>query len=254
MKETSKTSKGIVFLDLETTGVEVAVDRIVQLAVVKRFNDGTVEEKTVLVNPSIPIPKGASDVHGITDEMVKDCPKFNQIAKSFYGYIEGFDIGGYNILGFDIPLLVEEFLRANVQFSFDNIRFIDVMNIYKKLNPRDLSSCYKNYTGKTLEGAHDALNDTRATADIFDAMMLKEELLIGKTIDEVSDISMLNKGIVDYAGKFMRNEAGVICFAFGKDKGNPVSKNLSFLDWIISKDFTQDTKNWAMKLKRGEAI
>jgi DNA polymerase-3 subunit epsilon len=247
-------SKGIAFLDLETTGVDVAKDRIVQIAVVRKDKDGTIEEKNYLVNPTVPIPKEATEVHGITNDMVKNEPPFSRIAKSFVEYIDGYDIGGYNILGFDIPLLVEELIRANIDFSFDNTLFIDVMNIYKKLNPRDLSSCYLHYTGKELSGAHDALIDTRATADILDAMMQKEEQLIGKTIEEVSEMSKRNDNIVDFAGKFIRNEAGVVCFNFGKDKGKPVSQNLGFINWMLDKDFTEDTKNWCRKIKKGEVM
>ena len=151
-------SKGAVFFDLETTGLDVSKERIVQIAVVKINIDGSKEEKNVIVNPTIPIPKEASDVHGITDEMVKDAPEFKQVAKSFYEYIEGCDLFGYNITGFDIPLLVEELIRAGIDYNFDNIKIVDVMSIYKKLHPRTLSACYNYYTGNILEGSHDALN------------------------------------------------------------------------------------------------
>jgi DNA polymerase-3 subunit epsilon len=251
---TSKQSKGIAFFDLETTGVDVAKDRIVQIAVVRKDNDGTIEEKKVLVNPEIPIPKESTEVHGITDEMVKNAPRFKQIAKSLYDYIEGYDLSGYNILHFDLPLLVEELLRAGVEFSFDNVRYIDVMVIYKKLHPRDLSSCYNHYTGKILDGAHDALNDTRATADILDAMLQKEESISTLDNDGLDSMSRGDKPMVDFAGKFTRNEAGVICFNFGKHRGVPVTKELGFIDWMLGKDFTQDTLNWARKIKKGEVI
>ena len=248
-------SKGAVFFDLETTGLDVSKERIVQLAVVKINNiSGEREEKKVLVNPTIPIPKEASDVHGITDEMVKDKPVFKQVAKSFYEYIEGYDLFGYNITGFDIPLLVEELIRAGVDYNFDNIKIVDVMSIYKKLQPRTLSACYNYYTGHILEGSHDALNDTRATVDAFMEMMEQETELQEKSIDELQEMSGVDKSRVDFARKFIKNDAGLICFNFGKSKGIPVSNDLGFLDWMLSKDFTQDTKNWALKIKRGEVI
>lgn len=257
-KQTTKTiaqfNKGAVFFDLETTGLDVSKDRIVQIAVVKINLAGEREEKKVMVNPTIPIPKEATAIHGITDEMVSDKPTFKQIAKSFYDYIADCHLFGYNIVGYDIPLLVEELIRAGVEYSFDNVNVVDVMTIYKKLHPRDLSSCYNYYTGKILEGSHDALNDTRATVDAFMGMLEQETQLNNLDIDAMQEFSGVNKNRVDFAGKFVRNDAGVICFNFGKSKGVPVAKDLGFLDWILSKDFTQDTKNWALKIKRGEVI
>jgi len=254
MNVTEITSKGIVFFDLETTGTDVATDRIVQIAVVKQNTDGSKEEKKVLVNPEMPIPKEATEVHGITDEMVKDCPPFKKFAKSFMGYIKGYDLSGYNILGFDVPLLVEELHRAEIEPNFGDIQFLDIMNIYKKLHPRDLSSCYNHYTGKILEGAHDALNDTRATADILPAMIEKEEALHELSYDDLCTMSLRNENMVDYDGKFVRNEANVIVFNFGKHRGEPVINHMGFLDWMLTKTFTKDTLNWARKLKKGEAI
>lgn len=253
MEQTSKTP--IAFLDLETTGTDIAKDRIVQIAVVKHFFDGRPrEKKCLLINPQIPIPKEATEVHKITDDMVKNAPHFSQIAKSMLGYLDGCIISGYNIMGFDIPLLVEELLRAKVEFSFDDTTFIDAMNIYKKLNPRDLSAFYKHYTGNVLEGAHDALVDTEATADGFFEMVRKEDVLVAMDNEALSKYSMMNDNIVDFAGKFVRNDAGVICFNFGKHRGQPVSTEMGFLDWMLNKDFTMDTLNWANRIKRGEVI
>ena len=247
-------TKGAVFFDLETTGLDVSKDRIVQIAVVKINLSNEREEKKVLVNPTIPIPKEASDVHGITDEMVNDKPTFKQVAKSFYEYIEGYDLYGYNIIGYDLPLLVEELLRAGVEYNFDNVRIVDVMSIYKKLHPRTLSACYNYYTGKILEGSHDALNDTRATVDAFMGMIEQEAELIDKSIEDLEEMSGVDNSRVDFAGKFVKNDAGVICFNFGKSKGLPVANDLGFLDWMLTKEFTQDTKNWALKIKRGQVI
>lgn len=254
-QKTSRESKGISFFDLETTGTDVAKDRIVQIAVIRKDKDGTVDKKSVLINPEMPIPKEATEIHGITDEMVKDAPTFKMVAKSFMNqYIDGYDISGYNILGFDIPVLVEELLRAEVDFSFEETVFIDVMNIYHMLNPRTLSACYLHYTGQELDGAHDALVDTEATVKILEAMLQKEEEVKGKSNIELSELSKKNENIVDFAGKFVRNEAGVICYNFSKEKGKPVSGNLGMLTWMEGKDFTMDTMNWVRKLKKGEVI
>ena len=247
-------TKPIVFFDLETTGISVATDRIVQIAIIKRNTNGEEEEKTVMINPLMPIPKGASDVHGITDDMVKDSPTFKSISKSLYEFIKGCDFGGYNILGFDIPLLVEEFIRAGIEVDFNDSNYIDVMNIYKKLYPRTLSACYKQYTGVELENSHDAMVDTKATVEIFNKMLVVEKEVIPNDFIELCKFSMYSEHIVDFAGKFTRNEANLICYNFGKNKGKPVSTDLGMLDWIIQKDFTKDTKAWALKLKKGEVI
>lgn len=247
-------SKPIVFFDLETTGVSVANDRIVQIAVIKKNANAEVEEKCVLINPLISIPKDASDIHGITNEMVKDKPTFKSISKSLYEFIDGCDFGGYNILGFDVPLLVEEFIRAGIEVDFSDVNYIDVMNIYKKLYPRNLSACYKHYTSKELENSHDAMVDTKATLEIYENMLLKEKEVLPDSFKELCKFSMYSPNIVDFAGKFVRNEANIICYNFGKNKGNPVSKDLGLLDWMIQKDFTKDTKNWAIRLKKGEVM
>jgi len=247
-------NRPLIFFDLETTGISVATDRIVQIAVIKKHPLGKTEEKCVLVNPIIPIPKGASDVHGITNEMVKDKPEFKLIAKSLYEFIKDCDFGGYNILGFDIPLLVEEFIRAGIEVDFSECNYLDVMNIYKKLYPRNLSACYKQYTGKELENSHDAMVDTKATQEIYEQMLITENGNIPTSFDELCKFSMYSENIVDFASKFIRNDANIICYNFGKNKNKPVSSDLGLLDWIIQKDFTKDTKNWALKLKKGEVI
>lgn len=254
MDLTNLESKGIIYFDLETTGVDTANDRIVQIALIKHEKSGEIEEKNVLVNPTIPIPEEATEVHKITNEMVANCPPFSKIAKSFYEYMQGYDIGGFNILGFDMPLLVEEFLRAGVIVDFSNVKFIDVMNLYRQVQPRDLAACYKLYTGKEIEGAHDALNDTRATVDAFMNMLKKEDDLKELSYDELCKFSQYDKEIIDYSGKFTRDEAGVIVFNFSKHKGEPAATNRGFLNWMIKQDFTQDTKQWVQKLLDGQAV
>jgi len=160
-------SKPIVFFDLETTGVNTSHDKIVQIGAIKLNIDGTEEVKNVLINPTIPIPAGATAVHGISDEDVKDKPKFNQIAKSFAAWLRGCDLAGYNSDNFDIPMLIEEFSKAGVEFPEDGTSFVDVLKIERLVNSHTLGNTYKRYTGDELEGAHDALADVRATLTIF---------------------------------------------------------------------------------------
>lgn len=229
-----------VFFDLETTGTDVATDRIVQIAMLKRFANGDPEEiKDLMFNPTIPIPKEASDVHGITDEMVKDKPTFKAYAKKIWDYMDGADIGGYNSIRFDVPLLVEEMLRAGITPDFTGVDMIDGFVAYRKITPRDLSSAYKFLTGKELEGAHNAKADILATVEVIDK--LREE----DFEDDIFDV----EEVVDYAGKFTRNEGGQVIYNFGKDKGKVVNRHDSFLGWMLKNQFTQDTKNWVRKLQ-----
>ncbi|MEK7226967.1 MAG: 3'-5' exonuclease, partial [Bacteroidota bacterium] len=157
--------KPIAFIDLETTGINLGTDRIVEIAIVKILTDGTRSVKRKLVNPEMPIPKGASDVHGITDEMVKDAPNFKQVAHELKQMLDGCDLAGYNSNRFDIPLLMEEFLRSQVDFDMRNRKLLDVQNIFHKMEPRTLGAAYKFYCNKNLEGAHGAEVDASATLE-----------------------------------------------------------------------------------------
>lgn len=235
--------RDIVFFDLETTGVDIAKDRIVQIATLKRFADGKPEEvKNLLINPEMPIPKEASDIHGVTDEMVKDCPPFKQYAMAIWEYMEGCDLGGYNHIKFDVPLLVEEFLRAGLTPDFSNVTMIDGFVAYRKMTPRDLTSCYETLTGKEMKGAHDAEADIKATVEVID--------FIQENASDSEELFEIESEVVDYAGKFGKNEGGEIIYMFGKDKGKVVNKFDSFLGWMLKNDFTMDTKNWVRKLQK----
>ena len=160
-------TRSIAFIDLETTGTNLATDRIVEIAIVKVGTDGICQSKRKLINPQMPIPKGSTDIHGITDEMVKDAPTFKQVANEIKQFIEHCDIGGYNSNRFDIPLLVEEFLRAGMEFSVDGRKLIDVQRVFHMMEQRTLSAAYKFYCQKTLEGAHGAEADATATWEIL---------------------------------------------------------------------------------------
>jgi DNA polymerase-3 subunit epsilon len=224
----------LIVFDLETTGVNTKTDRIVQICIMV---DGVC--KTRLVNPGITIPKEASDVHGITDEMVKDAPTFKQIAKSLFEVISGRDLCGFNSNHFDVPLLINEFARCGYDLDVSGVKLIDVSNIYRRLNPRSLEAAYKQYTGAELDGAHNAENDVKATWLLLEKIkeVHKEEL----HEKDLALYSNYDKKIVDLQGKFEETEKGIV-FTFGKHKGELASSHPSFLRWMIEKgDFENDT-------------
>jgi DNA polymerase-3 subunit epsilon len=245
-----KLSKPLIFFDLETTGVNISSDRIVQIAIVKMNVDGTTDEKTKLINPGIPIPKEATDVHGITDEMVKDQPKFGQIAKGLKSTFEGCDIGGFNSDNFDVPLIIQEFQNVGIEFPDWDVDFIDVLKVERIINSNKLGEVFKRYTGETLEGAHDALEDTRATKKIFAHQLNKlkdifaeiegfEGELTPKIIDRYCQGDQKR---FDYAGKtYIKDET--VFWSFGQHKDKPVLEDRGYLNWVLNKDFPIETKN-----------
>ena len=236
-------TKPIAFIDLETTGVNLGTDRIIEIAIVKILTDGTKSIKRKLVNPGIPIPKLSTDVHGITDEMVKDAPLFKQVAHELKQMLDGCDFAGYNSNRFDIPLLMEEFLRAEIEFDMKGRRMIDVQQIFHKLEPRTLSAAYSFYCNKTLDGAHSAEVDATATYEILEAQIAKYSTL-GNTVDSILKLTGEDQ-IVDFARRFIM-ENGVEVFNFGKYKGKPVAEVLrsepQYYDWMMRGDFPQHTK------------
>ena len=236
-------TKPIAFIDLETTGVNLGTDRIIEIAIVKILTDGTKSVKRKLVNPGIPIPKLSTDVHGITDDMVKDAPLFKQVAHELKQMLDGCDFAGYNSNRFDIPLLMEEFLRAEIEFDMKGRRMIDVQQIFHKLEPRTLSAAYSFYCNKTLDGAHSAEVDATATYEILEAQIAKYSTL-GNTVDSILKLTGEDQ-IVDFARRFIM-ENGVEVFNFGKYKGKPVADVLKsepqYYDWMMRGDFPQHTK------------
>ncbi len=253
----------VVFFDLETTGINISKDRIVELAMIKVLPDGTEEEKTRRLNPEMHIPKESSLIHGIYDEDVKDEPTFKQVAKSMAQFLEGCDLAGFNILKFDVPMLVEEFLRVKVDFEIDHRRLLDAQKIFHMMEKRNLSAALKFYTGKKLENAHSAMADTRATLDVFKAQIERydgEEVedLLGKKIGMIAnDMDLIhnltNKKMIDLAGRMVIDENGVERFNFGKHRGKPVleilNKEPSFYDWMMKGDFPLDTKRKLTQLR-----
>jgi DNA polymerase-3 subunit epsilon len=258
-----KLKNPLVVFDLETTGTNVSHDRIVEIALIKLMPDGTREEKSRRINPTIPIPTETSLIHGIYDEDVKDAPTFKQIAKSLIQFLEGCDLAGFNILKFDLPLLVDEFLRANQEFEVENRRILDAQKIFHLMEKRNLTAAYKFYCGKDLEGAHSAEADTMATLEVFQAQVEKYEGhmvrdLLGKEMGTfTNDMDQLhaltNKKMVDLAGRIVYNEQGEEVFNFGKHRGKRVSEVLSkepsFYDWMMKGDFPLDTKRRLTQLK-----
>ena len=234
----------IVFFDLETTGVDTARDRIVEISLVKVMPDGQEIVKTRRINPGMHIPEEASAIHHITDEDVKDCPQFAQIAKSLAQFLEGCDFGGFNSNRFDLPVLVEEFLRAGVDVDFKRRRFIDVQNIFHKMEQRTLVAAYKFYCDKDLQDAHSAEADTRATYEVLKAQLDRYPDL-QNDVASLADFSARGE-TVDYAGRIVYNDKGEEVFAFGKHKGRRVSdvfeQEPSYYSWMMNGDFPLYTK------------
>src|SRR6187399_2986987 len=199
-------TKPLAFIDLETTGINLATDRIIEIAIIKVLPDGKRSIKRKLINPRMPIPKQSSDVHGITDEMIKDAPAFKDVAHELKQMLDGCDIAGYNSNRFDIPLLVEEFLRADVDFDMKGRKLIDVQNIFHKMEQRTLSAAYMFYCNKSLENAHAAEADTNATYEVLLAQLDKYDSL-KNDVDFLSQFSGISKN-VDLAGRIIFNEKG----------------------------------------------
>lgn len=242
----------LVFFDLETTGINIATDRIVELCYIKVSPNGNEESKSMRINPEMHIPEASSAIHGIYDEDVKDCPTFKQIARELANAIEGCDLAGFNSNRFDIPMLAEEFLRAEVDFDMTRRKFIDVQNIYHKLERRTLSAAYKFYCGKDLENAHSALADTQATYEVLQAQLDKYPNELQNDMQFLADFSRMSNN-VDFAGRIVYNEQGVEVFNFGKYKGMPVTevlqKDSGYYGWVMQGDFTRNTKQVLTQLR-----
>ena len=240
------------FFDLETTGVNISKDRIVEISVLKVHPNGKEEQRTIRVNPEMPIPKEASEVHGIYDEDVKECPTFKEIAKELARFMEGCDLGGYNSNRFDVPLLAEEFLRVGVDFDMRKRKFVDVQTIFHKMEQRTLSAAYRFYCDKCLEDAHSAAADTTATYEVLKAQLERYGDKLENNIEFLSKFSTQNN-TVDFAGFIVYNEKGEEVFNFGKNKGVPVEKVLKeqpgYFSWIINSEFPLYTKKVLTEIK-----
>lgn len=247
-----KLQKPIVFFDLETTGVNAIHDRIVEISYIKVFPDGNEESKTLRINPERHIPEQSSAIHGIYDEDVKDCPTFKQVARDIAAIFVNSDIAGFNSNYFDVPMLVEEMLRAGIDFDITKCRLIDVQNIYHKLEQRTLSAAYKFYCGKNLEDAHSAQADTRATYEVLKAQLDKYPDKLNNDVQFLSSFSKMNDN-VDFAGRIIYNDKHIPVFNFGKYKGQSVEDVLArdpgYYGWMMQGDFSQNTKQVLTKLR-----
>jgi DNA polymerase-3 subunit epsilon len=251
------------FFDLETTGINVSQDRIIEIAMIKLMPNGETIRKSNLINPTIPISAESTAIHGITNEDVAGKPTFKEVAKEYIKFLEGADLAGFNILKFDMPMLVEEFLRAELDFDYSRKKIIDAQRIFHMMEKRTLAAALQFYCGKALEGAHSAEADTQATMDVLVAQVERYENKavtdnLGKKVGTITNsadtLSQLTAAdLVDLAGRMIKNAQGEAVFNFGKHKGKPVLKVFkdepAYYDWMMNGDFALDTKRWLTKIK-----
>ncbi|MBK8610750.1 MAG: 3'-5' exonuclease [Chitinophagaceae bacterium] len=237
-------TRPIAFIDLETTGVSLSNDRIVEIAIIKISPDGSRQVKRKLINPEMPIPKESSDIHGITNDMVKDAQTFKQAGNEIKMFIENCDMGGYNSNRFDIPILMEEFLRAGMDVDLSTRKMIDVQHIFYTMEPRTLTAAYKFFCDKELVDAHSAEADVDATIDVLMAQLERYKNL-GNSVESILEVIGEDK-IVDYARRFSFDDKGTEVFNFGKHKGKAVKDVLKaepqYYDWMMRGDFPLHTK------------
>jgi DNA polymerase-3 subunit epsilon len=236
-------ARPIVFIDLETTGINIATDRVIEIAIVKIMPDRTKTVKHKLINPQMSIPKASTEIHGITDEKVKDAPTFNEAANELKHFIDNAYLSGYNSNRFDITLFMEEFLRSGIELDMSNRRMLDVQTIFHMMEKRTLEAAYKFYCAKDLIDAHSAEADALATWEVLEAQLERYENL-GKTIDTVLQFTGEEK-YVDFARRFVLDN-DVEIFNFGKHKGRSVAEVLKaepqYYDWMMRGDFPLHTK------------
>ena len=252
----------LAFFDLETTGINVIKDRIVEFSIFKIMPNGEQIIRTQLINPTIPIPDETSKIHGIYDVDVADKPTFKEIAKELAKFLEGTDLAGFNSIKFDVPVLVEEFLRAGVSFDISKRKLIDIQRIFHMMEKRNLAAAYKFYCNKTLENAHSAEADTQATLEVFEAQVRKYENMdvydgLGNKIGVIkNDMEIIHnitaRNMIDLAGRMILKDKDII-FNFGKHKGKKVTdvldKEPSYYDWIMNSEFPLDTKRKLTEIK-----
>lgn len=257
-----KLSKPIVFFDLETTGTNILNDRIIEIAAIKIDLDQTETSKIWYCNPGIPINPDASAVHGYYDKDVQDFPSFADQAQEIFDFFRNSDLGGYNHIKFDIPLLIEEFSRIEMDFNLKNRRLIDAQKIFFLMEPRNLSAALRFYCNEELENAHSAMADTKATLDVLKAQIEKysgkippgfDHAPISDNLDDIH--KLVASKMVDLAGRIVLNDKNQKVFNFGKHKGRPVEdvfkKEPAYYDWMMRSDFPTDTKKHLTEIKLG---
>ena len=234
----------IAFIDLETTGTDISTDRIVELSILKIMPNGNRESKTMRINPEMPISAESTSIHGISNQDVAESPTFKDVAKNLFKFLEGCDLGGYNSLKFDIPLLVEEFLRCDIDFELKKRKHVDIQNIFHKKEQRTLEAAYRFYCDKTLENAHSAKADVEATYEILEAQIAKYDDLQAD-VDFLANFSARGNN-VDTAGRFVFNEKNEPIFNFGKYKGQVITevlkKDPGYYGWMMQGNFPLHTK------------
>ena len=242
----------LIFFDLETTGINVTSDRIVELCYIKVFPNGNEESKSMRINPQMPIPPHSTAVHGITDDDVKDCPTFKEVAKELELTFRDSDIAGYNSNKFDVPLLVEEFLRAGVEIDLSKRKFVDVQTIFHKMEQRTLVAAYKFYCGKNLENAHSALADTPATLEVLESQLDRYSDVLTNDVGFLADFTTVNRN-VDFAGRIIYNDKDEEVFNFGKYKGRKVTDvfrlDPGYYSWMMQGDFALNTKQVLTRIR-----
>jgi DNA polymerase-3 subunit epsilon len=243
--------RSIAFLDLETTGINISTDRIVEISILRISPEGKEEWFVSRVNPEMPIPPKSTAIHGIKDEDVASSPTFKEIAKNLVSYLEGCDLAGYNSMKFDIPVLAEEFLRVNIDFNFKKRKYIDVQVIFFKKEQRTLSAAYKFYCDKTIKNAHSSKADTQATYEVLQAQLDIYTDLVND-VEKLSDFSAHNTS-ADFIGRIIFDENGVETFNFGKHKGKPVEQvfkdDPAYYSWMMNGDFPLYTKKIITEIK-----
>lgn len=248
-----KLSRPIVFLDIESTGLDTQTDRIVELCVCKVSPQNEYTVKTYRYNPGIAIPEAATAIHGITNEDVKDCPAFSQHAKGILAFLEGCDIAGYNSNNYDLPLLYSELTRAGVEWDWRQHHLIDVGNIFKIKEERTLAAATKFYCNRELESAHSAEADVIATAEVFFCQLERYDDMPDE-VEALARFSNYDKPMLDMQGKFTTDEDGDVIFTFGKHRGNKAKHHIDFCEWMAYKaTFPKDTVDVAMRVINGLA-
>lgn len=260
MLDTLRLQRPLVFFDVETTGTNPVKDKIVELCAIKIMNDPQDASRksrmtyVQLFNPEMEIPAEVSRVHGITNEMVKNQPPFRVKAKEVADFFTGCDVAGFNIARFDIPILVEEFLRSGLSYNpLEHAKIIDAMSIFHKKEPRNLEAALKFYAGETLEQAHTAEADVEATIKVLDGQLKKYSDLV-PTTEALQEFTALKFSTLDYDGKFTRDKNGEIVFNFGSNKGKRVADNPGMVQWMLDRDFSEHTKFIARKILKGEIV
>lgn len=247
-----KLKRPIIFFDIESTGVDPAKDHIVEISLIKVHPDGREEVKTRRINPGVHIPEASTAIHGITDEDVAGEPTFPQVAKSLAAFIQGADLAGYNSNKFDIPILVEEFMRAGIEIDLSGKKFVDVQNIFHKMEQRTLAAAHKFYCGCEIENAHSAEADIRATYNVLKAQLDRYGDELENDVDFLADFTQMSRN-VDFAGRIVLNDKDVPVFNFGKHKGRPVAEVFasepSYYNWMLNGDFPLNTKQVLTRLR-----